>query len=358
MATEYKIPLHRFDVNLLPPEARQVGTEAFKTAVMMHFASEYGAQGQTAIVTVDDEEITVMAFPAETSALDFVLPMLKAGKIAEAVPYLESLTKSAPANAAVLYNLGISYSELGQHDEAIIRLKRAVQLDPGHAHAWVGIGNAYHRMGKSEQALEAFENAVALDPNDGFTRRNLGGMLIGFKRVDEAIVHLRKALELMPDDPQSIFGLAMALEDVGTEEADLEADALYKRFIEEHPTSPLVGRAEKARTAFGNKQLKSRSAGGFRPDVMMYIVGALQTFKKLGPAKRQAIAYEIAILGRSGLDINDPTDKYKLKSLPGKFTGLHLLAIMYTAFKQIDPTMETGTDFTAEYDAALQMQKK
>jgi len=42
--------------------------------------------------------------------------------------------------AAVLYNIGIVYSELGQFDDAIIRLKRAVQLDPGHAHAWVGIG--------------------------------------------------------------------------------------------------------------------------------------------------------------------------------------------------------------------------
>lgn len=358
MATEYKIPLHRFDVNLLPPEARQVGTEAFKTAVMLHFAAEYGSQGQTAMVTVDDKEITVMAFPAEATALDFVLPMLQAGKIAEAVPYLESLTKSAPANAAVLYNLGISYSELGQYDEAIIRLKRAVQLDPDHAHAWVGIGNAYHRMRKPEQALEAFEKAVALNPNDGYTRRNLGGMLIGFKRLDEALTHLRAALKLMPDDPQSIFGLATALEEVGTDEADEEADALYLRFIQEHPTSPMVEQAEKARTAFGHKRLKSGSAGGFRPDVMMYIAGALQTFKKLGPTKRHAIAVEIAMLGRSGLDINDPTDKYKLKSLPGKFTGLHLLAIMYTAFRQIDPTMDTGADFGAEYQSAMEMQKK
>ena len=55
---------------------------------------------------------------------------------------------------------------------------------------------------------------------------------------------------------------------------------------------------------------------------------------------------------------NDPTDKYKLKSLPGKFTGLHLLAIMFAAFRQIDPTMETGADFNAEYDAALQIQEK
>ena len=55
-------------------------------------------------------------------------------------------------------------------------------------------------------------------------------------------------------------------------------------------------------------------------------------------------------------DINDPEDKYTLKALPGKYSGLHLLAIMYTAFRQIDPTMDTGADFSAEYQAALQMQ--
>lgn len=357
MATEFKIPLHRFDTNLLPPQARQVGSEAFKNAVMIHFSAEYAAQGLTAMVTVDDQEITVMAFPAEATALDFVMPMLKSGKIAEAVPYLESLTKSAPANAAVLYNLGIAYSELGQFDEAIIRLKRAVQLDPTHAHAWVGIGNAYHRMRKPELALEAFQKAAEADPQDGYTQRNLGGMLIGFKRIGEAVTHLRKALALMPDDPQAIFGLATALEAVGTDPADEEADALYKRFIEEHLGSPMVEQAERARTAFGNKRLKSNSVGGFRPDVMMYIAGALRTFAKDGPKKRQEIALEIAMLGRTGLDINDPSDKYNLKALPGTFSGLHLVALMYTAFRQIDPTMETGADFAAEYEAAEKLQQ-
>ena len=357
MATEFKIPLHRFDVNLLPPDARQVGTEAFKMAVMVHFAAEYAAQGQTAMVTVDDRDITVMAFPAEASALDFVMPMLKAGKLDEALPYLESLTKSAPANASVLYNLGICYSELGQFDEAIIRLKRAVQLEPGHAHAWVGIGNAYHRMRKPDQALEAFQKAAEADPNDGYTQRNLGGVLIGFKRIPEAVAHLRRALALMPDDPQSIIGLATALEAVGTTEADEEADTLYVRFIEEHPTSPMVGQAEKARTAFSQKRLKSAgTTGGFRPDVMMYITSALKTFDRVGASTRQAIALEIALLGRTGLDINNADEKYTLKSLPGKFSGLHLLAIMFTAFRQIDPTMDMGADFTAEYQAALQLQ--
>ena len=355
MATEYKIPLHRFDVNLLPPEARQVGTEAFKTAVMLHFAAEYAAQGQTAMVTVDDGEITVMSFPAESSALDFVLPMLRAGKIAEGVPYLESLTKSAPANSAVLYNLGICYNELGQYDEAVIRLKRAVQLDPQHAHAWVGIGNAYYRMRKHDQALQAYEKAVQLDPNDGYTHRNLGGLLIGFKRLDEAIVHLRKALELMPDDQQAIFGLAAALEEVGTDEAEAEADSVYQRLILEHPKSPMAAEAEKWRTKYAQKHLKSNSVGGFRPDVVRYIADALKTFDRVGPEKRREIAVEIALLGSTGLDINDPDSKYELKSLPGTYSGLNLLAIMYSAFHQIDPKMDVGADFSAEYAAAVGM---
>ena len=179
---------------------------------------------------------------------------------------------------------------------------------------------------------------------------------LGGRYVDEAVPHLRRALDLMPDDPQSIFGLATALEQVGKREADEEADQLYLRFFQEHPNSPMAEQAEKARTAFAHRKVKSNSVGGFRPDVMMYIAGALDTVKKQGNQKRQAIALEIAMLGRGGLDINDPDEKYSLKALPGEFSGLHLLAIMYTAFQQIDPTMDTGVDFAAEYKAAVQMQ--
>jgi hypothetical protein len=60
------------------------------------------------------------------------------------VPYLESLTKSAPANSAVLYNLGSSYSERGQYDEA-------TRPDAGHfASAWL-LRHAAHiqRTGRS-----------------------------------------------------------------------------------------------------------------------------------------------------------------------------------------------------------------
>ena len=352
MISEFKIPLHRFDLNLLPADARQIGSEPFKMAVTMHFAAEYAASGQSAIVTVDDKEIGVMTFPRDADALDMTMPMLKEGKLAEAVPYLEAINKSAPGNAAVLYNLGICYSELGQYDEAIIRLKRAVQIDPGHAHAWVGIGNAYHRMHKPEQALEAFGHAVRVNPKDGHTQRNMGGMLVTMKRPAEGVPYLRNALALMPDDPHSIYGLALALSDVCKDDYEEEADALFQRVITEHPTSPMVEQAEKART-----RLAEGSVGGMRLDVVAYLTDALKTFAKVGPTKMRAIGVEVAMLGRSGLDINNPAKQYKLKNLPGDFSGLHLLAIMYAAFQQIDPSADLGADFSAEYAVAVKAAK-
>jgi hypothetical protein len=90
---------------------------------------------------------------------------------------------------------------------------------------------------------------------------------------------------------------------------------------------------------------------------MMYIAGAPHTFKKQGAQKRHAIAPEITILELSRVNIYDPDEKYSLKSLLGKFSGLHLLASMYTAFCQIDSTMDTGLYFAAEYKAAMEMQK-
>jgi tetratricopeptide (TPR) repeat protein len=352
MISEFKIPLHRFDLNLLPAGARQIGSEAFKMAVTVHFAAEYAASGQNAIVTVDDTEIGVMTYPRDADALDMIMPMLKAGKLTEAVPYLEALNKDEPNNAAVLYNLGLCYSELGQYDEAIIRLKRAVLLDPKHAHSWIGIGNAYHRLRKPAQALEAFTEALRLNPKDAFTQRNMGGMLLAMKRPVEGVPYLRNAMALMPDDPQSIYGLALGLSDLDTAEADSEADALFTRIIKEHSTSPVVEQAEKARTRLAHKNLKQGAVGGLRLDVVAYITDALRTFEKVGPKDMQRIALEIALKGQTGLDINDPAKQYTLKSLPGEFSGLQLLAIMYAAFQKVDPSADVGADFSAEYAVA------
>ena len=87
----------------------------------------------------------------------------------------------------------------------------------------------------------------------------------------------------------------------------------------------------------------------------MYIAGALEKFAEMQTSQIQAIGFEIAILGQSGLDINNPDKKYTIKSLPGEFSGLHLCAIMFAAFKQFAPQEDVGIDFSQEYEAAQSM---
>jgi hypothetical protein len=90
-------------------------------------------------------------------------------------------------------------------------------------------------------------------------------------------------------------------------------------------------------------------------DVVFYILSALQIFKGKSTQKVKEISFEIGMLGRQGLEINDPTRKFTLRTLPGEFTALQLVSIMYTGFKQFEPSMDIGMDFSEEYSLALKL---
>src|SRR5208283_2266273 len=95
-----------------------------------------------------------------------------------------------------------------------------------------------------------------------------------------------------------------------------------------------------------------------RPDAVMYCLNALQLFDKMKLEQVKKIGFEIALLGRQGLATTEAAEKYQLKSLPGKFSGLHLVCLMYVAFKQVAPDYDLGFDLTKEYEMARAMHRK
>ena len=64
------------------------------------------------------------------------------------------------------------------------------------------------------------------------------------------------------------------------------------------------------------------------------------------------VTFEIAMLGMKGFDVNDPAKKYELRSLPGHYSGLHLVSILYAGSKILDSTADVGFDLSREYDQA------
>lgn len=353
--SSFSVPIDQFDLTLLPENARQVGSEAFQQAVLLYFTAQYAEQQQTAIVSVDDQKIQVTTLPNSSDPMAFVMEMLQSGKFKEAIPLLEAISKSNPDDVDVFFNLGIAYSETGEYDQAIIKLKRAVKLAPDHSHALGGLGFAYQRMGELDLAKEYTLKAVEADPEDGYARRNLGGLLANLEQFEDAADHLIKAHELLPNDPQTIMGLASVLEQTPEKAEPGQSDTLYKTVINNWPASELAERARQAQTRIAQKNMRSGSVGELRPDVVMYISGALETFEKIGQKKKLELVMEISMLGQQGLNINDPEQKYSLTSLPGEFSAMHLVSIMYAGTKQIDPDLDSGIDLSAEYEEALAM---
>ncbi len=58
-------------------------------------------------------------------------------------------------------------------------------------------------------------------------------------------------------------------------------------------------------------------------DAVFYLLDALKLFKDRSLQEVKEITFEIGMLGRYGLDINDPKELHVLRSLPG---GLQRLA--------------------------------
>ena len=98
-----------------------------------------------------------------------------------------------------------------------------------------------------------------------------------------------------------------------------------------------------------------RRGGLIRPDAVMYCLGAMEHFAKLSPVEIQRITFEIAMLGTKGFEVNNSEQQYELRSMPGKFSGLHLLCIMYVGFKLIAPEDTPSFDVAAEYAEAKAM---
>ena len=92
------------------------------------------------------------------------------------------------------------------------------------------------------------------------------------------------------------------------------------------------------------------------PATMMFLLGALRRYGAMGDDEVREIAFEIAMVGRDGIDYSDPDRRFHLASLPEEeFSGLQLLALMYVGFRRVTPQHDTGLDFAELYAAALQL---
>jgi Flp pilus assembly protein TadD len=338
----------------LPEASQQPGSEEFRRAVTLFLQGQYEPLGGKARIIFNDTDRTLTVRWANRggfqSVEDRVHEAMARGDLGVAIPLMKALIAAEPDKATLLYNLGMVYSDQGRLEEAKNLLRQAAALNPKESQIVVAIGVVYARAGDPASAIETLERAIRLAPEDPFAHQNLGACLLKQGEAKRAESHFRKSLEADPDNLRSRFGLAQTLE---TLDRLHDADEGYQQIIKAGGHTPVGEWAKEGRTRIAHALL--RKGGEERPDVLMYCLGALERFADMTDQQIQAVGQEIAILGMKGLDINNPTKKYTLKTLSGEFSGLHLVSIMYVAFQKTAPGTDVGIDLSREYAQAVAM---
>ena len=357
---EFTIAIDEFDASLLSEGAMNRTSEAFKMAVAHYYTEHFEPIGGETFVVVNDDEIHVQWVPNDVSQNPFgyIMSLLQEGELAQALPLLDFFLKANPDDTDVLYNLGMALSDLGRLDDAKKHLQHLLEIQPEHGGGLVALGVAHQRSRESQQAIVVLERAIKLDRTNGYALRNLGSIFGGLGKHEEAERHFRAAYELMPHDQRSVFGLAQTLERSGDKNKLSEADQLYVEAIKLDSDSQIGGLAREARSKMAEGSFQRSASGGIRMDAVMYLSGALEKFSKMTKQQIQTVTFEIAMQGMNGLSTNDPAQKYTLRSLPGNYSGLHMICLEYVGMKEIEAGIDIGFDLSKEYEMAKQLLKR
>ena len=328
-----------------------------KKAVAGYFQSRFGKLGGTVALQAGEDDIEVQWTPArlagDKEVFQKALELLKEGAYDDAEPLLMALVARPECDPLVRMNYGMMLSDRARLEEALAQLEKAAEEMQDSADVWNALGVAYQRKGERSKALAALKRSNALDPDNPYTLKNLGSLL-GKSDPHAAIEYFKRASELLPKDQQTLYFYGLSLYNA---ERYGEAVGVLRQAIEIAPHTETADSAMSLSTKIAHKNLKAAAGGKLRPDAVIYCREALRKFEGAPVEVTQAVTFEVAMLGRGGLDINNADKKYTLKSMPGEFSGLELVCYMYVGTRILAPDADPGIDLAHEYETALELHK-
>jgi tetratricopeptide (TPR) repeat protein len=135
------------------------------------------------------------------------LALYAAGRLAEAVPYLEATRTWAPANIELNYYLGLAYLQTGKIDAARPLLAVAFGIVPDRAASHLLTAQMLIRLNLDEAAVTELTRALEKDPRLPNVRYLLGQMALFRGRLEESAEWTRTELEINPGNAMAWYQL-------------------------------------------------------------------------------------------------------------------------------------------------------
>ena len=218
--------------------------------------------------------------------------------------------------------------DLGQLDKGRELLHRCLQLAPGHSHACVALALGYQRAGDLSRAKEyTMQAQVAGIPWPSRTWASSSARKATACGLSTICAALWRSI------PRSADRIRPRLRPLT---GDIEpAQKHFQKVLEMEAPEELRGLARKGLSKIAARELK---ASGPRMDVVFYLLDAVRLFRGMSLQEIQEITFEIVMLGKDGLDINNPQETHFLRALPGwGFSALQLICICMPLQKRIEP---------------------
>ncbi len=128
-----------------------------------------------------------------------------------AVSCLENIKNPLGHKPYILFLKGQAMRTAGKLDDAIRYLEQSSKLDPDNLHTYLALAWCYKRTERLDRAIESMRIAVELDAENPIAQYNLACYFALNRQVEMALMHLSFALELNPK-----------YRDLTTEESDFD----------------------------------------------------------------------------------------------------------------------------------------
>jgi len=163
------------------------------------------------------------------------LNLIKEGRWAEAIPFLQKALGIMDTDPEAWNQLGLAYWRTNEPQKALTSYGKALSLDESSAMVYSNLGalylSVYYQSRLTDDlnlAYENFKKAVSLDPEFALAFKSLGMAARESGKPDEAVASWEKALALRPNDDFVAKNLGLAYLEKGEKAKALE---LFNRYL-------------------------------------------------------------------------------------------------------------------------------
>ncbi len=140
--------------------------------------------------------------------------LIAAGRINDALALLNNACQQRPGDFVAHYYRAYCYGASKQWDAARREYEACAGLRRDNADVYYDLGVVLNELGQFGAAAQAFEEALLLDPGRVDANFNCGLAYYFGRRPVQAIKYYREARTLAPEDPDILFYLALAYEEI------------------------------------------------------------------------------------------------------------------------------------------------